>query len=178
MGLLSSFNTGRQNFDVNAADSKLIVDLSLFVIGATPLGKPPWDGDFFSIPLQKKPILKLDELGYEIGVEDGALDYVFLTIENFQGAFLLKKEALPININTTSEEVIDWFGEPYWTDLDDDGEVILFYEYQNGTIELQFEFPNGKSLAYITLTRDGVLSTKEQRESYGVTKPWPPEKKE
>ena len=54
-----------------------------------------------------------------------------------------------------------------------DGEVILFYEYQQGTVELQFEFGAGRALSFITLAMHGVLSTEEQRKAYGVTKPWP-----
>ena len=75
------------------------------------------------------------------------------------------------------EEIISIFGEPYWTDFDD-SEIILFYEFQESAIELQFEFPDGKHLEFITLMKDGILSKKDQRESYGVTKPWPSEKRQ
>lgn len=177
MGLLSSFNTERQNFDVNAAGGRLSVDLTKFIIGSTPLGKEPWDGDFFAKHFEKNTTLKSERDGYELGVEEGLLDYAFLTLENFQGIFLIQDKSIPLSTATTKEDIFSNFGEPYWSDLDD-GEIILFYEFQEGTIELQFEFPNSKHLEFITLMKDGVLSKEEQRKSYGVTKPWPPEKKE
>ena len=65
------------------------------------------------------------------------------------------------------------FGQPYWVDQDLD-EVILFYEYQDGDVELQFEFPGRVHLGFITLSAHGVLSNAEQRKAYKVTKPWPP----
>ncbi|MEN8772978.1 MAG: hypothetical protein ABF382_05465 [Akkermansiaceae bacterium] len=175
MGLLSFLNTDRQNFDVNAADSRLSVDLNKFIVGSTPIGKEPWDGDSFAKHLEKNTTLKSDQYGYELGVKDGKLDYAFLTLENFNGLFLFEDQSTSISSATSKEEIISIFGEPYWTDLDD-GEIILFYEYQEGTIELQFEFPTGEQLEFITLTKDGVLSKQEQRESYGVTRPWPPKK--
>ncbi|MDA7892267.1 hypothetical protein N9B14_06825, partial [Akkermansiaceae bacterium] len=89
MGLLSSFNTGRQNFNVNATDSRLSVDLTKFVVGSTPLGKEPWDGDSFASHFEKHTTLKSEQYGYELGVEEGVLDYAFLTLENFQGIFLV-----------------------------------------------------------------------------------------
>lgn len=177
MGLLSSFNTGRQNFDVNAADSRLSVNLTKFVVGSTPLGKEPWDGDSFASHFEKHTTLKSEQYGYELGVEEGVLDYAFLTLENFQGIFLVDGKSTPLSTSTTKEDIFSIFGEPYWSDLDD-GEIILFYEYQEGTIELQFEFPDGEHLEFITLMEDGVLSKQKQRESYGVNKPWPPGKKE
>jgi hypothetical protein len=177
MGLLSSFNTNRQNFDVNAADSRLSVDLTKFVVGSTPLGKKPWDGDSFANHLEKHTTLKSEEYGYELGRKEGVLDYAFLTLEKFQSIFFVDGRSMSLSTSTTKEDIFSIFGEPYWSDLDD-GEIILFYEYQEGTVELQFEFPNGEHLEFITLMKDGVLSKQEQRESYGVTKPWPPEKKE
>lgn len=71
------------------------------------------------------------------------------------------------------EDVIQRFGEPYWRD-EDGGEVILFYEYQDGEVELQFEFSNPTEISVITLARPGVLADAKQRAAYGVTKPWPP----
>jgi hypothetical protein len=51
--------------------------------------------------------------------------------------------------------------------------VILFYEYRAGAVELQFEFLDGKTLGFITLSSNGVLSEADQRKAYGVTQPWP-----
>lgn len=177
MGLLSFLNTDRQNFDVSAADSRLSVDLTKFIIGSTPLGKEPWDGDSFAKKFEKETTLKSDRSGYELGVKNGKLDHAFFTIKDFKGIFLVEEKSLLLSITTNRKEIISIFGEPYWTDIDD-GEIILFYEFQENTTELQFEFPDGEHLEFITLMKGGVLSKQEQRESYGVTKPWPPKKRQ
>ena len=177
MGLFSFLNTDRRNFDVSASDSRLSVDLTKFIIGSTPLGKEPWDGDSFAKHLEKEVTLKSEQYGYELGVKNGKLDYAFFTVKDFKGTFLVKDKSLLLSSTTDREEIISIFGEPYWTDFDD-SEIILFYEFQESATELQFEFPDGKHLEFITLMKDGVLSKQEQRESYGVTKPWPPEKRQ
>ena len=89
----------------------------------------------------------------------------------------MEDKSLLLSNTTNRKEIITIFGEPYWTDIDD-SEIILFYEYQEGTTELQFEFPDGEHLEFITLIKGGILSKQAQRESYGVTKPWPPEKRQ
>jgi hypothetical protein len=55
------------------------------------------------------------------------------------------------------------------------GEAILFYEYRQGNVELQFEFWDGKRLSHLNLALDGALSVEEQRAAYGVARSWPPE---
>ena len=177
MGLFSSFKTDRQNFDVIAANGQLSVDLTKFIIGSTPLGKEPWDGDSFAEHLEKNRTLKSNQYGYELGVKNGKLDYAFFTIKDFKGIFLVKGKSLLLSSRTTREVVISIFGEPYWTDTDN-SEIILFYEFQESTTALQFEFPDGGHLGFITLMKGGILSKQEQRESYGVTKPWPPEERQ
>ncbi|MDB4449933.1 hypothetical protein N9127_02615, partial [Akkermansiaceae bacterium] len=89
MGLFSSLNTDRQNFDVSAADDQLSVDLTRFIIGSTPLGKEPWDGDSFAEQLEKNITLKSDQYGYELGVKNGKLDYAFFAVKDFKGTFLV-----------------------------------------------------------------------------------------
>ncbi|MDG2400180.1 MAG: hypothetical protein P8M04_06380 [Akkermansiaceae bacterium] len=177
MGLFSFLNTDRQNFDVSAADSRLSVDLTKFIIGSTPLGKEPWDGDSFAKYLEKETTLKSDQYGYELGIKNGKLNHAFFTLKIFKGIFLVEDKSLLLSNTTNRKEIITIFGEPYWTDIDD-SEIILFYEYQEGTTELQFEFPDGEHLEFITLIKGGILSKQAQRESYGVTKPWPPEKRQ
>ena len=173
MGILSFLTTNRQNFDVSAAGSRLSVDLTRFIIGSTPLGKEPWDGDPFTKHLEKETTLKSNQYGYELGVKEGKLEHAFFALGIFKGIFLLEDKPLFLSNTTSKEKIISIFGEPYWTDLDD-GEIIFFYEYQAGTIELQFEFPDGEHLEFISLMKSGVLSKQAQRESYGVTKSWPP----
>lgn len=174
MGLLSSFDTNRDHLNTSGTTGRLVVDLTNFIIGGTPIGKTPWDGDFFAQYLLQNETLKSDEAGYELGTKEGLLNYAFITLDAFQGNFLIQDQIVPLGNQTTKEEIIELFDAPYWTDIDDD-EVILFYEYRKGEIELQFEFPDGQKLGYITLIQEGVLSDEEQRKSYGVTRPWPPE---
>jgi hypothetical protein len=115
----------------------------------------------------------LDQQGVEIESDDQNLNSLFITLGDYQGEFFCSGNAVSITPNTSPTEIEKTFGEPYWRDSSD-GELILFYEYQAGEIELQFEFPDSKSLGYITIAKDGVLSEAEQRQSYGVDKPWPP----
>jgi len=179
MSLFSTFRRETDYQDTSVAHPNLSVDLSQFLIGSSPLGKPPWEGDFFCETLQKSDQLAVAPYGYEITAENGVITSVFLPLDHFCGTLLVKDEAVSLTRTTTRAEALALFGDPYWTDQDD-GEVILFYEYptgnedQNDTVELQLEFPDGEHLAFITLTQNGVLSKAEQRQSYGVTKPWPP----
>lgn len=173
MSLFSHFNRESDHQDTSAAHPNLSVDLSQFVIGSSPLGKPPWAGDFFGKALQTSGQLAVEPFGYEITGKDGVLHSVLLTLANFRGTLLVNEEAAPLTTATTRAEVRDLFGEPYWTD-EDGGEIILFYEYREGTVELQMEFPDGEHLAFITLMQNGILSKAAQRQSYGVSKPWPP----
>ena len=174
MGLLSSFDTNRDQFNNSGVSGKLVVNLSDFIVSGTPIGNAPWNGDFFTELLSQKETLKSDQDGYELSTTKGVLTSAFITLEDFAGSFLIKSQLTPLSIHTTKEEITTLFGEPYWTDRDD-GEIILFYEYRAGGIELQFEFPDGQPLGFITLMKDGILSVANQRKSYGVTKPWPPE---
>ncbi len=151
----------------------LIIDLGRFTVGNTPLGQTPWPGDFFANPLKKSDSLENKALGYHLQSKNNRLESAFLTIQDFKGTILNNSSATPLSIHTTISDIQSIFGDPYWTDEEDE-EVILFYEYQNGTIELQFEFPDSQHLSYITLGINGVLSNQEQRDAYGITKPWPP----
>jgi len=176
MGLLSFYKTNQEIFDVNSLDAPLSIDLTRLLVGSTPLGKPPWDGEFFANALKKSGDLKMEQSGYELSLEGDVIKSAFLTLDKFQGNFLVNDKPVTLTSQTTQSEIRELFGSPYWTDHDD-GEIILFYEYQRGKIELQFEFPDGDSLGYLTLIHEGILSCPEQRKSYGVDKPWPPHEK-
>lgn len=173
MAFFSSFRRNQNAISPGAAPGNLIVDLTRFVVGQTPIGKPPWEGDFFAAALRDSEQLDIESVGYTLTKEGNDLTCVFLTLGHFSGTFLIRDQAVSLTPETTRDEVTALFGEPYWTDVDDD-EVIFFYEYRGGQIELQFEFPDGHHLGFISLMCDGVLSKAAQRESYGVTKPWPP----
>ena len=114
-----------------------------------------------------------DENGFEIGVNDNVLDYIFIILDSFNGAFTLDRKPLKLSSETSPVEIIEKIGDPYWVDESDD-EIIQFYEYEKGDIELQFEYSNKTNLSHITMLVGGVLSSQEQRDLYHVTKQWPP----
>lgn len=149
------------------------VDLVRLQVGSTPLGKPPSSLDFDVKHIESLKTYTVRDQGLEFGISEGVLDYAFLEIKAFQGRFLFDGEPLNIGIDSSEEQIATRFGEPYWIDRSD-GEVIMFYECADGSIELQFEFPNATNLGCVTLTRNGVLSSEADRKAYGVNKPWPP----
>ena len=152
----------------------LEIDLALFRVGKSTLGQTIHDGDCFAAPLQSQDDAKDEKMGIEIGKKEGVLDYVFLTLPDFGGKLLKQGTPLEISQGNSEADIQGIFGEPYWTDRSD-GEVIMFYEYERGTVELQFEFPDAQKLGHILLARNGVLSGEEQRKAYKVDKPWPPQ---
>ena len=176
MGILSFLSSCKEKSSdagSNSAAKPFVIDLATFQVGDTELGDAPVETDFFAKPLQKSDVFEDDAKGIELGVKAGVLDYAFITIESFDGQFQLDGISVEVGQVSTEETVREKFGEPYWVDRSD-GETIMFYEYAKGSIELQFEFPEAKTLGFVTLSRNGVLSTEEQRKSYGVDKPWPP----
>lgn len=175
MGILSFFNSskGEAKPQENQAPSAIVVDLDEWMIGSTLLGSAVAVSDPFHAPLTKAEIYQPTGQGLEIGAKNGILDYGCFDLDAFMGSFSRGEQPLQIGTATTENDLVKVFGEPYWIDRSD-GEVILFYEYRAGSVELQFEFPDGKALGCVTLSRDGVLSDPVQRKAYGVTKPWPP----
>ncbi len=175
MGILSFFNSskGQDKPHAHQPPVAMVVDLKELKIGLTPLGGPIAPADPFHAALVRTEVYQPDGEGVEIGAEKGALDYGYFDLGSFKGAFTLSGEPLGIGSYTTEDDILKTFGEPYWVDHSD-GEVIMFYEYRGGTVELQFEFTDGKTLGCITLSRNGVLSEADQRKAYRVTKPWPP----
>jgi hypothetical protein len=168
MGIFSVFfSSGRSQ------TKEVVVDLRSFACGHTKLGQPPDVGDFFAQLLKTSDVYKDSREGLEVGTKQGNLDYVFITIGAFQGSFARSGAKVALDRTTTPEQIKAEFGNPYWIDAKDN-ELIFFYEFDGGKIELQFEFPEKKTLGFITLMQDGVLSEYPQRRGYGVTKPWPP----
>jgi len=168
MGILSLLlSTGRSQ------TKDLVIDLQTFACGNSKLGSAPDARDFFAQPLQASDTYKSARDGFEVGTKQGILDYVFITIGAYKGSFACGESKIVLNSAITPERVRAEFGEPYWIDSKDK-ELILFYEFAGGRIELQFEFPDKRQLGFITLAKDGVLSDAEQRRLYGVTKTWPP----
>ena len=176
MGILSFFSSskGQDKPHDHQPPTAIIVDLKEFKIGSTALGSPITPADPFHAALKKAEVFKPAGQGLEVGTKNELLDYGFFDIISFKGSFSRSGEHIKIDKVTTENDILKVFGEPYWTDRSD-GEVIMFYEYKAGTIELQFEFSDSKALSSITLSRNGVLSEADQRKAYGVTKPWPPQ---
>lgn len=176
MGILSFFSSskGQDKPHDQQPPTAIIVDLKEFKIGSTALGSPIAPDDPFHAALKKAEVFQPAGQGLEVGTKDGLLDYGFFDIITFKGSFSRSGEPIKIGKDTTENDILKVFGDPYWIDRSD-GEFIMFYEYRAGAVELQFEFSDGKSLSSITLSMNGVLSEAEQREAYGVTKPWPPQ---
>jgi hypothetical protein len=171
MGILSSlFGCTKNNVKTLSPD----IDLKLFAIDNSILNEPVSPMDSFYTFFKKHDILNLPKCGIEIGIREDRLDYVFITISLFKGCFLFNGTELKITEDNTPDDIKKIFGEPYWIDALDN-EVILFYEYEDGSIELQFEFSDSMHLSHITFMMNGVLSDKKQRESYKITKQWPPD---
>jgi hypothetical protein len=172
MGLLSFLSSSKGEAPDKAGP--IIVDLKTFTIEKTALGVKPNPEDFFSAALSKNEELNSAHLGLELSAKDGLLDSIFIDLSRFKGNLPLSSTPSGFSKDSTEKEVLAKLGEPYWIDRDE-GEVICFYEFNRGKVELQFEFGASGKLAYVTLMRNGILSDKEQRKNYGVTKPWPPE---
>ncbi|MDQ8205735.1 hypothetical protein [Pelagicoccus sp. SDUM812003] len=151
---------------------RLNIDLSTLQVGNTPIGQPLSELDVFSAGLKKHEIVYSKNGGVEIGAKEDLLDYVFVTMSKFQGTFSMDGIPLALTQQTKENEILNSFGDPYWVD-EEDNEKIYFYEYREGTIELQFEFVDD-SLSFVTMSLNGVLSDDTQRKLYGVTKKWPP----
>jgi len=151
--------------------TRLVIDLSEFHCGHSQLGFPPSGADFFARSLTKNEIFEDATHGLEIGISNGVLNYIFLDIENFPGGFKYRGNDLELSTNTTIDDVRTIFGDPYWLD-DDTDETLLFYE--DGEVEVQYEFPGKEKLGFITIMLDPILADPEQRKGYGVTWPWPP----
>ena len=171
MGLLS-FIPGLHKAVANEANP-LIVDLKGFAVGKSKLGKSPAPEDLWTKALTKSGVFEDSKMGFELGTKKKVLDYAFFDLEVFRGSFSKGGLKLKIGLDSNEATILEEFGKPYWIDRSD-GELILFYVYDSGKIELQFEFSDGQKLSAITISRGGVLSDKSQRDAYGVDKPWPP----
>ena len=171
MALFSSF---KREEPMDEGPPKWPLDLVRFRIGPHGLGEAPDTGSLWGRLMQTHAVGRPEGSGVEIGLVDGQIDSVFVEMEDFRGGFLRDGEACDLGPDSTVAAMQQLFGEPYWTDRSD-GEVILFYEFRGGGVELQFEFPDGERLGFVTLSRNGVMSDAAQRAAYGCDRPWPPE---
>ena len=149
----------------------LTIDLTEFQCGNSSLGGYLSDADFFATSLDSRGMFSAEEYGIDLWTKEDVLTTVTLNLEHFPGGFIRVGQGLQLDTETTIDEILALFGEPYWRDNDDD-EIILFYE-ENGH-EIQIEFPDRRRLGFITITSRPILADPKQCEAYGVTKPWPP----
>lgn len=177
MGLFSFFNrrpAPDEAFAQQSADPiELEIDLGWFQLDGVSLGEVPSSILPDKVINSPSGVFEPVGQGIEIGTEQGVFDYAFITVADFTGTLLRNGRPLTLLPQMTERDILTIFGEPYWTDRSE-SETLLFYEYLQGQVELQFEFPDGLGLSAVTLMRNGVLSEAEQRKFYGVTKPWPP----
>lgn len=169
--LRSLFSSRPPDTESTESYSRLVVDLTQYRCGHSQLGYPPSEADFFTRTLIEKEIFEDTTHGFEIGVQNGNLSYILIALGKFPGRFKHRGKNIELNTATTIADVQEKLGEPYFFD-DDSDEILLFYE--NGSVEMQFEFPGKKKLGFITLLLDPIMADPEQREAYGVKKPWPP----
>jgi len=150
------------------------IDLGYFQYDQIQINFPFPNSHYLYEYLNKNESYLSDPNGFEVGIKNGKLNYIFLILEQFNGQLQFKGSDLDFNSSTNIDEVTKMFGEPYWVDSSD-GETIQFYIYDQGNLELQFEYTNKVNLSFITLSYQGVLFSPEQRKSYEVNKPWPPQ---
>lgn len=175
MALFSFFN--REEFphvEFNEISvGALEIDLATGRVGASMIGLPPAESDSFAGSIRRNCDISDEANGIELNAKDGKLECAFVTLAAFTGSFLKHGEELKLSASSTPSDVERLFGAPYWVD-EDDCEKILFYEWNSGRFEVQFEFPDGRALEFVTLVSPGVLAMEEKRKSYGCEKPWPP----
>ncbi len=129
------------------------------------------------------------------GLKNGWCNYpslglciVFLddsTIQQFEIIRQVKSRGLPpfpvtvhhagraLDLGQLSEQTfVAQFGTPFWRD-EDDSEILLFYEFTQSEWQVEFELDG--SYKGVSVTSDPLMANADQRNAYGVTKPWPPE---
>lgn len=116
--------------------------------------------------------------GLEIGDDEGVLREVVAFFGHpeepdagyFRGDIFHQGERITSQALRTESMILARAGEPYWRHEASD-ESILFYERPG--FEFQFELGSDGILKAIVLS-EPILADAEQRDSYGVTKNWPP----
>lgn len=160
----------------------LEVDLDVPAFAGLRLGDPAAGLSRFGPPENARPtrdgIYDHASRGFQVDEDAGRVDCFLFRWDatdparRFQGRFLRHGAPLRLDAATDEAAVTAAFGDPYWIDTDLD-ERILFYEWRGGTLEGQVELVQGR-LAVLSLLARPVLAEAAQRESYRVTRPWPP----
>jgi len=147
------------------------VDLTRFRCNASSLAEVPGPEDGYYNLFDAGGAFYDPSAGIELGVSGARLDYIHIALGQFAGDILADGRTIEVGANSREADIASLFGPPYWRD-DDDDEVILFYE--DGRVELQFEFPEKLTLGFITMSITPIMANAKQREAYGVSRSWPP----
>ena len=147
------------------------VDLATYHCCGMSVGAPLQAGNGFFPDPSREQTVKDEKQGFEIGAQDGVLDYAVIDLELFPGTVTRNGAPLPHLRYWDECAAAAGLGEPWWRDEDGD-EVLLFYE--DGNIETQIEFPGKKTARFITLMRNPLMADAAQRQAYACDKPWPP----
>ena len=168
-----------------AAGLQLECDVMQGVLNGVRLGDPLDDLRFLG-PIEDRSGLKTQEyryfsLGLSIGCynSENIIDCFELIVKDADCpkyhpyAGRCHMEGVDLALHQIREQsLVERFGPPYWKD-EDDKEAILFYEWPN--LEWQIELAPDGSMNRIIVTRNPLMANRDQRNAYGVDKPWPPE---
>lgn len=160
----------------------LVVDLDAFALCGVELGAP-YDRLSFLGPADS-PFFDWHLLGLTFDVDVDRLEAFAVSLSPeaflgrgwpgeappFPGQIRLDGEELAAPA-LTADRLAEAWGPPYWEDVDDD-ETLLFFERHG--VEVQLELSPTRETRVLTVTSDPLLADPEQREAYGVRRPWPP----
>ena len=153
---------------------RLTVDLAMPSINSIPVGSIVDKFSFLgrSNSKSKSPLDYIDlgiSLDYE---EDGTVSGFQVVLADPLNQFEAFSGTIKINESAVdSGTLIEELGDCYWLDRDEN-ELIYFYEFPTHEIQIE-QLPMG-SVQRIIVTNDPLMADVEQRKSYGVDKPWPP----
>jgi len=160
----------------------LDVDLDLPALSGLRLGDPAAGISRFGPPENPRPsrhgIHDYASRGFQVDADAGRVECFLFRwdsenpVRRFQGRFRRNGAPLALDASTDDAAVKAAFGEPYWVDPGPE-EQVWFYEWRGGTLEWQVELVQGR-LRVLSLIARPVLAEPGQRESYHVTRPWPP----
>lgn len=89
----------------------------------------------------------------------------------FPGTIRIVGEAIGAT-RLAADRLVEAWGAPYWEDVDPGVEILLFFERHG--VEVQLELAPDRRPRVLTVTADPLLADPEQREAYGILRPWPP----
>jgi len=162
----------------------LVADLERFELNGVGFGEDveglsflgPSESKWFDYP-RKGLQLDADSKGRLEGLVLALRDGVYLgrvepeRVQRFTGRIRMNgREWEPAELRDESDFVAAW-GEPYWRDEDEE-EVILFFEFDQGEVQVELTLEGVPQI--LIVTPNPLMADSTQRESYGVTKSWPP----